>query len=135
MNKKDIVALALGITLCASIFGVAVYHKYFYSIDGVWVIEPFLVDNTPVKGVDVLRVFPKHSGSRFYLYGNYTDIPADSNWIAYNQERLVIEGTQTFRYSDRNLHVWIDVDKMYPYALCLSENGTLNRFPLSASSD
>jgi len=134
MIKKDIVAVALGVTLCVSLFGIAVYHTYFYSIDGVWVIEPFLVDKTPVNSIDVLRVFPRDSGSRFYLYGNYTDIPADSNWIAYNQERLVIEGTQTFRYSDRSLHVWIDVDKMYPYALCLSENGTLKDLPLPASS-
>ncbi len=120
---------SLGVILCSLILGVSIYQHYFLSYPGVWTIEPFLVNPMTAKGVEVLRVLPKQSGSRYYLYGNYTDIPADDNWIAYNQERIVIEGTQTFRYSDRSLHIWIRVDRMYPYSICLDENGYLERLP------
>lgn len=140
LESKQLIFVVIGVVLCGTLVACAlVTSKFRPTVKGVWVIQPFFAYNLTrgdggvnhtVEGQQVLRIFPVGDGRRFNLYGsvNYS-LASDEPYSIERTPRYVIEGTQTFRYSTGDRFVWIKVDRMYDYRLCLDENGCIERLP------
>jgi len=137
--RKEKIFTFIALSMVFGIFTVTAYSTQNYTETGVWVIQPFFAynltrgeggPNYTVEDQQVLRIFPVGDGRRFNLYSNvdYSLVSDDPHPID-NTTRYVIEGTRIYSHSNRDLEVWIKVDRMYDYSLCLDENGYLDQLP------
>jgi len=138
-TRKEHIVAFIALSIVLGIFTVTVYATQNRSETGVWVIQPFFAynltrgeggPNHTVEGQQVLRILPVGDGRRFHLFLNVDySLVSDDPYPIENTSRYVIEGTRMYTHSTRDLEVWIKVDRMYDYALCLDENGYLDQLP------
>lgn len=138
-KKKEQIITVLALGLVFGLFTISAYATQTRSVKGVWTVQPFFVYNLTrgdggpnhlVENQQVVRIYSVENGNRINLYGNVDySLVSDDPYPVENTSRYVIEGTRIYKYSNRNLDVWIKVDRMYEYALCLDENGFIDHLP------